>query len=166
MAVTVALIAASVAVISVPFLLDANWRNSKRTPAASALGVPDLLPRAGPAVRDALPEPAGPARARPPSQSPTASPTPTPTESTPATVTVDRFAQFESVLDAGLANGEIRDDVATDMRNLLNNIDRSDAQSANQQLAALQRKIDDRQREGGLSAAAAERLRRVLSAEA
>jgi len=92
---------------------------------------------------------------------PTADPTTDPTiESTaePALGLTEAVDSVISVVEAGQEAGEIRDDVAVDLINLLRQLDTTPAQDVNRRVAELRRKISDRVGEGGLTRTYADEL--------
>lgn len=133
-AVAMALAGAAVAVTAFPFTVPAP---------RSPLTAP--LPRSAP-----------PASVAPP---PIASPAPT--SSAAPTEPVDVFERFDALISTGLSRGEIRPDVATDLRNVVSNLAAADDPAAGS--ADLRRKIDDRAREGALSRGLARQLRDALA---
>ncbi|MFR9778365.1 protein kinase domain-containing protein [Micromonospora sp. MS34] len=140
--------------------------------AAAALLVPTLvpdrqppssvLPSSGPVVVPATTPPAaGPAGTEPPASTPTrpARSTDPTTVPAPAVGLVEAANRVESLIEAGLADGQIRGDVAVDLRNLLRN---ATATSGAADLAAavdrLRGKISERLREGSISPGYARQL--------
>ena len=96
-----------------------------------------------------------------PTADPTAEPTTDPTiESTaePALGLTEAVDSVISVVEAGQEAGEIRDDVAVDLINLLRQLDTTPAQDVNRRVAELRRKISDRVGEGGLTRTYADEL--------
>jgi eukaryotic-like serine/threonine-protein kinase len=63
-----------------------------------------------------------------------------------------------SAVEAGQEAGEIRDDVAVDLINLLRQLDATPPQDVNRRVAELRRKISDRVGEGGLTRTYADEL--------
>jgi hypothetical protein len=140
--------------------------------AAAALLLPALipdgqapsggLPTAGPPVApSATASRTGTAPTQPPSASPTrlARPTTTPAAPTPTVGLVEAANRVESLIEAGTAAGEIRRDVAVDLRNLLHNATASSgAGGLADAVDRLRAKVADRQREGGISAGYAQQL--------
>jgi hypothetical protein len=61
------------------------------------------------------------------------------------------------------ADGQIRPDIAVDLLNLLRPLDRGDGRRADDQVAELRRKLNDRIAEGSVDAAAAKILRARLA---
>ena len=96
-----------------------------------------------------------------PPADPTTEPTTDPTiESTaePALGLTEAVDSVISVVEAGQEAGEIRDDVAVDLINLLRQLDTTPAQDVNRRVAELRRKISDRVGEGGLTRTYADEL--------
>ncbi len=137
-AVAMALAGVAVAVTALPFTVP-----EPRSPLTAPL--PRDTPPATP-----------PARVTPP---PIASSVPSP--SAVPTEPVDLFERFDALVSAGLSRGEIRPDVATDLRNVLSNLAAAGDAAAGS--ADLRRKIDDRVREGALSRGLARQLREALA---
>jgi eukaryotic-like serine/threonine-protein kinase len=67
-----------------------------------------------------------------------------------------------SVVRAGQAAGQIREDVAVDLINLLRHLDDAAPNDVSRRVAELQRKIRDRTDEGGLAKTFADDLRNRL----
>ncbi len=129
--------------------------------AAAALLVPALtsdrpddtrvLPTAGP-VEPPTTTPDGPVE---PSTTPSPEPTrpsrtagPTP----PASEPVDAAERVDGLIEAGLTDGQIRSDVAVDLRNLLRNaVAASDEGAVTAAVDRLRGKIAERRREGSIS---------------
>ncbi|MEU8260192.1 protein kinase [Micromonospora sp. NPDC048999] len=122
---------------------------------------PGALPTTAPAVvPSAAPSSPDPARTEPP---------PSPTRPAPATSSavpvppagglVEAASRVDGLIEAGLAAGQIRDDVGVDLRNLLRHV--ADATGEDALSSAVERlrvKIGERQREGSISSAYATRL--------
>jgi serine/threonine-protein kinase len=91
----------------------------------------------------------------------TASPTPrTAVSTTPPPLDVDvALARVRSAVEAGEELGQIREDVAVDLLNLLGPLDRADSGEAADQVAEVRRKLRERVGEGSLDADRAEVLR-------
>ncbi|WP_214408438.1 serine/threonine-protein kinase [Sphaerisporangium fuscum] len=70
--------------------------------------------------------------------------------------------RFDAAIAAGESSGEIRADVALDLRQVLHNLLRS-PDAPGDGIASVRRKLDDRTREGGLSPQARERLEQSLT---
>ena len=67
-----------------------------------------------------------------------------------------------SAVEAGQAAGQIRDDVAVDLINLLRQLDDASPEDVGRRVAELQQKIRDRLDEGGLARTYADELRNRL----
>ncbi|WP_431945829.1 serine/threonine-protein kinase [Micromonospora marina] len=112
---------------------------------------PRVLPTAGPAQ----PSPAEPPVTGQPASTPPAGPTtPPPTGGArpPAAGQADAAERVDGLIDAGLTEGQIREDVGVDLRNLLRNA--VAATGEGEVTAAVDRlrgKIDERRREGSIS---------------
>ena len=72
-------------------------------------------------------------------------------------------ARFRTAVEDGRAEGQIRPDVAVDLLNLLRPLDRGDGRQADEQVAELRRKLDDRIGEGSVDTALAKILRARLA---
>ncbi|MFC0096588.1 serine/threonine-protein kinase [Micromonospora marina] len=119
---------------------------------------PQGLPTAGPAQ----PSPAEPQVTGQPATTPPAGPTaPPPTGGArpPAAGQADAAERVDGLIDAGLTEGQIREDVGVDLRNLLRNA--VAATGEDEVTAAVDRlrgKIDERRREGSISPGYARQL--------
>ncbi|MEW2445651.1 serine/threonine-protein kinase [Micromonospora marina] len=119
---------------------------------------PRVLPTAGPAQ----PSPAEPPVTGQPATTPPAGPTtPPPTGGArpPAAGQADAAERVDGLIDAGLTEGQIREDVGVDLRNLLRNA--VAATGEGEVTAAVDRlrgKIDERRREGSIGPGYAQRL--------
>ncbi|MEV4713051.1 protein kinase [Micromonospora sp. NPDC049374] len=150
---------------------------------AAALAVPALLPDddAGPPAVLPTTGPTATSEPAPPDDSASVPPTPAPssTSSTPAATTgapnpppggdslVEAANRLDEVIDAGLADGGIRDDVGIDLRNELRNLTRAVAGGEGELgpgVARLREKVSIRLREDGLSAAYAQQLDAAITA--
>ncbi|WP_262284800.1 serine/threonine-protein kinase [Micromonospora sp. MA102] len=147
------LVAAGVVVVAgaallVPALLPDRQAPSRSAPTAGPVVVPSAATpsRDGPATG----EPPGPPR-RPPA---TGAPTP------PAGGDLSEAAhRVEGLIEAGLATGQIRDDVGVDLRNLLRNASTATGEGAlTGAVDRLRDKIADRRREGSISPGYARQL--------
>jgi hypothetical protein len=150
LAVTVALIALVVAVAGVFVLV--NWQRRSTVDAQPApTGTAASTATATAAVP---PAPAGtpPATSPPPTVSPT-----------PTLVFADAVSRMRSAVEDGAADGEIRDDVALDLLNLIRPLALTDGRDVATQVALLRLKITQRLGEGGLQPARAEVLRARLT---
>jgi serine/threonine-protein kinase len=101
----------------------------------------------------------GPAAEAPtvkPTTAPASSPAPSPT---PKLTFEDAMSRLRTAVEDGAAGGEIRGDVATDLLNLIRNLERADTKDVDTQVSQLRRKITERTGEGGLSAKRAAILR-------
>jgi serine/threonine-protein kinase len=145
LAVTVALIALVVAVAGVFMLV--NWQRRTTVDAQPA-------PTGAAATAAVPPAPAGtpPATSPPPTVSPT-----------PKLVFADAVSRMQSAVEDGAADGEIRDDVALDLLNLIRPLALTDGRDVATQVALLRLKITQRLGEGGLQPARAEVLRARLT---
>jgi serine/threonine-protein kinase len=103
-----------------------------------------------------------PPPAAPPPVSP--SPAPAPPPSAAPVDAADPVEAFDGLVQAGVSRGDLRPDVATDLRNLLGSLERAAPGDASARVEELRRKIDDRQREGSLTRPLARQLRDALSA--
>ena len=133
---------------------------------------PGALPTTGPAVvPSAAPSSPGTARTEPPSSPGTArtEPPSSPTRPAPATSSAvpvppggglfDAANRVDGLIEAGLAAGQIRDDVGVDLRNLLRNAAAATGEGAlTTAVERLRAKIGERQREGSISPTYATRL--------
>ncbi|GIJ73521.1 serine/threonine-protein kinase [Virgisporangium ochraceum] len=131
-------------------------------------GGPRTTPdRAGPAPTTATPA-AGPTPTDPPADAPTGPPASTPatvsppppsTASTePAIGLTEAVDGVISVVEAGQATGEIRDDVAVDLINLLRQLHTASPDDVGRRVAELQQKVRARAAEGSLDRAYANDL--------
>jgi serine/threonine-protein kinase len=145
LAVTVALIALVVAVAGVFVLV--NWQRRSTVDARPA-------PTGTAATAAVPPAPAGtpPATSPPPTISPT-----------PKLVFADAVSNMQSAVEDGAADGEIRDDVALDLLNLIRPLALTEGRDVATQVALLRLKITQRLGEGGLQPARAELLRARLT---
>ncbi|MEU3454468.1 serine/threonine-protein kinase [Micromonospora sp. NPDC006766] len=123
---------------------------------------PGALPTTAPAVvPSAAPSSPDPPRTEPPPPSPTR---PAPTTSSDVSVPpggglLDAADRMDRLIEAGLAAGQIRDDVGVDLRNLLRNAAAATGEGAlTSAVERLRAKIGERQREGSISPAYATRL--------
>ncbi|SBT50666.1 serine/threonine-protein kinase [Micromonospora narathiwatensis] len=122
---------------------------------------PGGLPTSGPVVApSATPSSPAPTSTRP-SPRPTR-PAPTTSGATslpPAGGLIEAANRMDGLIEAGLAAGEIRDDVGVDLRNLLRNAVAATGEGAlTTAVDRLRAKIGERQREGSISPAYAQRL--------
>ncbi|SCG73527.1 serine/threonine-protein kinase [Micromonospora humi] len=119
---------------------------------------PRVLPTAGPveAPTDAPPaseDPTAPAPAEPSGAPSTAAPTP------PAVDAADPAERVDGLIEAGLADGQIREDVGVDLRNLLRNaVAASDEGAVTTAVERLRGKIVERRREGSITPGYARQL--------
>ncbi|MCZ7435639.1 protein kinase [Micromonospora sp. WMMC241] len=119
---------------------------------------PRVLPTAGPveAPTDAPPASEDPTATAPvePSGAPsTAAPTP------PAVDAADPAERVDGLIEAGLADGQIREDVGVDLRNLLRNaVAASDEGAVTTAVERLRGKIVERRREGSITPGYARQL--------
>ncbi|MEU1810105.1 protein kinase domain-containing protein [Micromonospora aurantiaca (nom. illeg.)] len=119
---------------------------------------PRVLPTAGPAQ----PSPAEPPVTEEPATTPPAGPTTLPSTGgvrPPAAGQADAAERVDGLIEAGLTEGQIREDVGVDLRNLLRNAVAANGES--EVTAAVDRlrgKIDERRREGSISPGYARRL--------
>jgi eukaryotic-like serine/threonine-protein kinase len=100
----------------------------------------------------------------PPATAPPVDPTnaaPPPPSGTTAEAT-ETVASVIAAVQAGRAAGEIRDDVAVDLINLLRHLDDAPPKDVSRRVAELQRKIRDRIAEGGLTKTYADELQSRL----
>jgi eukaryotic-like serine/threonine-protein kinase len=138
-------IVATAAVLAVAIVILFSALGRQSTP--SAVG-PTTTPRPGPTA----------------TTRPTSSPVPTPS---PARSTVastkptlgDAVDRLRRSVDAGRTAGDIRPDVAQDLLNIINNLDRNATPA---RVDALHHKVDDRIREGGISQTRAAQLHSEL----
>ncbi|KAB1911132.1 serine/threonine-protein kinase [Micromonospora sp. AMSO31t] len=147
------LVAAGVVVVTGAALLVPALLPDERAPSRSS-------PTAGPAV--------APSTATPSSDAPATTPPPGPTGRPPATGAptppaggdvVEAAHRVEGLIDAGLAAGQIRDDVGVDLRNLLRNASAATGEGAlTGAVDRLRDKIADRRREGSISPGYARQL--------
>ncbi|MEU0080006.1 serine/threonine-protein kinase [Micromonospora tulbaghiae] len=119
---------------------------------------PRVLPTAGP-VQPSPAEP--PLTEAPPTTPPAAPTTPPPTGGArpPAAGQADAAERVDGLIEAGLTEGQIREDVGVDLRNLLRNAVAANGET--EVTAAVDRlrgKIDERRREGSISPGYARRL--------
>ncbi|MEU8072001.1 MULTISPECIES: protein kinase [unclassified Micromonospora] len=136
--------------------------------AAAALLVPALTPdrQAGPRVLPTAgpvqPSPAEPPVTDDPATTPPATTTPPPpTGGTrpPAAGQADAAERVDGLIEAGLTEGQIREDVGVDLRNLLRNAVAANGEDAvTAAVDRLRGKIDERRREGSISPGYARRL--------
>ncbi|MGY4910885.1 serine/threonine-protein kinase [Micromonospora aurantiaca (nom. illeg.)] len=136
--------------------------------AAAALLVPALMPdrttgpRVLPTAGPVRPSPADPPVAEAPATTPPAAPTSVPPSGgarPPATGQADAAERVDGLIEAGLTEGQIREDVGVDLRNLLRNAVAANGEG--EVTAAVDRlrgKIDERRREGSISPGYARRL--------
>ncbi|MFD6718392.1 serine/threonine-protein kinase [Micromonospora chalcea] len=119
---------------------------------------PRVLPTAGPVeppttVPPAAEPPVTTAPAAPSSAPPTAGNRP------PATGQADAAERVDGLIEAGLAEGQIREDVGVDLRNLLRNaVAASGEGEVTAAVDRLRAKIDERRREGSITPGYARRL--------
>ncbi|MDW3849993.1 serine/threonine protein kinase [Micromonospora sp. BRA006-A] len=119
---------------------------------------PRVLPTAGPVQ----PSPADPPVAEEPATTPPATPTSVPPSEgarPPAAGQADAAERVDGLIEAGLTEGQIREDVGVDLRNLLRNAVAANGEG--EVTAAVDRlrgKIDERRREGSISPGYARRL--------
>ncbi|MBF5030520.1 serine/threonine protein kinase [Micromonospora sp. ANENR4] len=119
---------------------------------------PRVLPTAGPVQ----PSPADPPVAEEPATTPPAAPTSVPPSEgarPPAAGQADAAERVDGLIEAGLTEGQIREDVGVDLRNLLRNAVAANGEG--EVTAAVDRlrgKIDERRREGSISPGYARRL--------
>ncbi|MEU7761533.1 MULTISPECIES: serine/threonine protein kinase [Micromonospora] len=119
---------------------------------------PRVLPTAGPVQ----PSPADPPVVEEPATTPPAAPTSVPPSGgarPPATGQADAAERVDGLIEAGLTEGQIREDVGVDLRNLLRNAVAANGEG--EVTAAVDRlrgKIDERRREGSISPGYARRL--------
>ena len=99
--------------------------------------------------------------ALPPPSGATAEPTGQPTDE-PALRLTEAVDSVISAVRAGQVAGEIRDDVAVDLINLLRQLDATPPQDVSRRVAELRRKISDRVGEGGLTRTYADELHNRL----
>ncbi|QKW34027.1 hypothetical protein HUT06_08295 [Actinomadura sp. NAK00032] len=113
----------------------------------------------------------------PPPSSPPAAPTPAPSSSPPSSsppqyrvppgLLIDEaLVRLRASVDQGVAAGDVRDDVGRDLANVIDGmLDRrhSPLDRRRADVAALQRKISTRAREGAITAARAAGLHRILA---
>ncbi|MEU4790454.1 protein kinase [Micromonospora tulbaghiae] len=136
--------------------------------AAAALLVPALTPdrpadpRVLPTAGPVQPSPAEPPVTEAPATTPPAAPTTPPSTGgarPPAAGQADAAERVDGLIEAGLTEGQIREDVGVDLRNLLRNA--IAANGGTEVTAAVDRlrgKIDERRREGSISPGYARRL--------
>jgi serine/threonine-protein kinase len=137
-----------------------SWSNGGGGPRST----PD---RAGPAPPTATPT-AGPTPTDPPADAPTGPPASTPTtvsppppstaSTEPAIGLTEAVDGVISVVEAGQATGEIRDDVAVDLINLLRQLHTASPDDVGRRVAELQQKVRARAAEGSLDRAYANDL--------
>ncbi|MEU8228388.1 serine/threonine-protein kinase [Actinoplanes sp. NPDC048967] len=72
-------------------------------------------------------------------------------------------ARFRTAVEDARADGQIRPDIAVDLLNLLRPLDRGDGRRADDQVAELRRKLNDRIAEGSVDGASAKILRARLA---
>ena len=113
-------------------------------------------------------EPATPIPPTRPTTAPTTttSPSPSPAPSlspSPKLSFDDALSRLRTAVENGASSGDIRDDVATDLLNLIRNLQRADVKDVDAQVAQLRRKVDERADEGSLPPAQAAALRARLS---
>jgi len=96
----------------------------------------------------------------PPPSAPPASPKPSPT---PKLSFDDALSRLRIAVEDGAAGGQIRDDVATDLLNLIRPLENAEGKDVDAQVEALRRKIAERTGEGSLSAARAAILKTRLT---
>ncbi|MCO1618074.1 serine/threonine protein kinase [Micromonospora sp. CPM1] len=148
---TLTLAAVGVAVVAAAVLLA-----SALTPDRPA--GPRVLPTAGPVQ----PSTAEPPVAEAPATTPPAAPTTPPSTGgarPPAAGQADAAERVDGLIEAGLTEGQIREDVGVDLRNLLRNAVAANGET--EVTAAVDRlrgKIDERRREGSISPGYARRL--------
>jgi serine/threonine-protein kinase len=121
----------------------------------------DDIPRAVPDRSEPAPlPPATPATRAPSAMSTTgASSSPSSATAEPAGGLDDAVDSVISVVKAGQAVGQIRDDVAVDLINLLRELDDASPEDVSRRVAELQQKIRDRLDEGALARTYADELR-------
>ncbi|MEU5832008.1 serine/threonine protein kinase, partial [Micromonospora tulbaghiae] len=148
---TLTLAAVGVAVVAAAVLLA-----SALTPDRPA--GPRVLPTAGPVQ----PSTAEPPVTEAPATTPPAAPTTPPSTGgarPPAAGQADAAERVDGLIEAGLTEGQIREDVGVDLRNLLRNAVAANGET--EVTAAVDRlrgKIDERRREGSISPGYARRL--------
>ncbi|MGX6600744.1 serine/threonine-protein kinase [Micromonosporaceae bacterium Da 78-11] len=110
---------------------------------------------------------------RPPRTEATSTPATAPTSAGPTTSAAPRKAarltfddavvRLRSAVDAGASGGQIRSDVATDLRNLVQNLNNADSAQVTGQVDQMRRKIRQRVGEGSLTPARAAVLQSRLT---
>ncbi|MGV9371682.1 serine/threonine-protein kinase [Micromonospora tulbaghiae] len=148
---TLTLAAVGVAVVAAAVLLA-----SALTPDRPA--DPRVLPTAGPVQPSTTEPPVTEAPATTPPSAPTTPPS-TGGARPPAAGQADAAERVDGLIEAGLTEGQIREDVGVDLRNLLRNA--VAANGGTEVTAAVDRlrsKIDERRREGSISPGYARRL--------
>ncbi|MEU2610349.1 protein kinase [Micromonospora sp. NPDC007271] len=148
-AVGVVVVVGGAAVLLAPALLPGRQPSPEVLPSAGPLVVPSTTPSS----------PAAPGPNRPPSPSRSA---PATSSAAPVPAAGSRFEaanRVDGLIEAGLAAGQIREDVGVDLRNLLRNATAaSGAGALTSAVDTLRAKISERRREGSISSAYAERL--------
>ncbi|MDO3684222.1 serine/threonine-protein kinase [Micromonospora sp. C28ISP2-4] len=148
---TLTLAAAGVTVVAAAALLASALTPDRPTD-------PRVLPTAGPVQ----PSTAGPPVTEAPATTAPAAPTtPPPTGGArpPAAGQADAAERVDGLIEAGLAEGQIREDVGVDLRNLLRNaVAASGGSEVTAAVDRLRGKIDERRREGSISPGYARRL--------
>jgi len=101
----------------------------------------------------------------PPSPRPTATTKPAPSSAPPtARITfADALAQMRAAVQDGASAREIRDDVATDLLNLVQNLSNANSRDVTAQIAQLRTKVQQRLAEGSVSPARATILQARLT---
>ncbi|WP_428963745.1 serine/threonine-protein kinase [Micromonospora fluostatini] len=119
-------------------------------------------PSLAPSSPAASASPSAPAASVPPSPATTPSRTATsapPTRSTPSAPVVDPANLVGQLIDEGVASGDIRDDVGTDLRNLMRNLSYdSDPETLAAAVNSVRGKVAERRREGSITPAYAREL--------
>ncbi|MGC5054076.1 protein kinase domain-containing protein [Micromonospora sp. DT48] len=159
--VTAAVAALIVAALTVPALLSKDGED-----------LPTVLPTTEPTGPSEPPEPDDTASAPPTAVPSRPSPTPAATSGVPnppvgGDSLVEAANRLDQVIDAGLADGGIRDDVGLDLRNELRNLTQAVTGGEGELgpgVARLREKVSIRLREDGLSAAYAQELDAAITA--
>jgi serine/threonine-protein kinase len=119
-----------------------------------------------PAMPTTTPPPAEPTAIAPPAAPPgvptTGPPLPPSVTAEPPAGLAETVDSVIAAVQAGQATGQIRDDVAVDLINLLHQLDTAAPDDVSRQVAELQRKIRDRISEGGLTRTYADELHNRL----